>query len=45
MSVFKLYGRPLTDGVDLPGLTIMVMIVAVGFAASVQIFRSRDVGS
>jgi len=45
MSVFKLYGRPLTDGVDLPGLGIMLMIVAVGFAASVQVFRSRDVGS
>ncbi len=45
LSVFKLYGQPLTDGVDLTGLAIMLMIVAVGFIASALIFERRDVGS
>lgn len=45
LSAFKLYGQPLTDGVDLTGLAIMLAIVVAGFGASVAAMRSRDVGA
>jgi ABC-2 type transport system permease protein len=45
LSAFKLYGQPLTDGVDLTGLAIMIAIVLVGFGVSVAAMRRRDVGA
>jgi putative exporter of polyketide antibiotics len=45
LSAFKLYGQPLTDGVDLTGLAIMLAIAIVGFGASVAAMRRRDVGA
>ncbi len=45
VSAFKLYGQPLTDGVDLTGLAIMLAIVVVGFGASAAAMRGRDVGA
>jgi ABC-2 type transport system permease protein len=45
LSAFKLYGQPLTTGVDQTGLMIMLAIAIVGFAASAAIMQSRDVGA
>src|SRR4029077_5098095 len=45
LSAFKLYGQPLTDGVDLTGLAIMLAIVVAGFGASAAAMRRRDVGA
>jgi ABC-2 type transport system permease protein len=44
LSAFKLYGEPLTNGIDRPGLTIMVIVVVVGFGASMLVMQRRDVG-
>jgi ABC-2 type transport system permease protein len=45
LSVFKLYGTPLSDGVDRAGLEIMIAIVIAGFAASILAMQRRDVGA
>jgi ABC-2 type transport system permease protein len=45
LSAFKLYGQPLTDGIDRTGLAIMVAVVVVGFWASAVVMQRRDVGS
>ena len=45
LSAFKLYGQPLTDGIDRTGLAIMLAIVLVGFWASAIVMQRRDVGS
>ncbi len=45
LSVFKLYGTPLSDGVDRAGLEIMITIVIAGFAASTLAMQRRDVGA
>ena len=45
LSVFKLYGTPLTDGVDGGGLEIMIAIIVAGFGASILVMRRRDVGA
>jgi ABC-2 type transport system permease protein len=44
LSAFKLYGEPLTNGIDETGLVIMSLIVIVGFAASIVLMQRRDVG-
>jgi ABC-2 type transport system permease protein len=44
LSAFKLYGQPLTDGIDSGGLAIMLAIVLVGFAASAVAMERRDIG-
>jgi ABC-2 type transport system permease protein len=43
LSVFKLYGTPLTTGVYWLGLNVMIAIVAVGFAAGVLMMQRREV--
>jgi ABC-2 type transport system permease protein len=43
-SAFKLYGEPLTSGIDRTGLAIMLLIVVVGFGASMLVMRRRDIG-
>lgn len=45
LSVFKLYGTPLSSGVDPAGLEIMATIVILGFGASILAMRRRDVGA
>jgi ABC-2 type transport system permease protein len=45
LSVFSLYGTPLTSGVDWTGLWIMSAITVVGFAVATLLMQRRDVGS
>ena len=45
LSAFKLYGQPLTEGVDQTGLMITLAIAVAGFAASVVVMQRRDVGA
>jgi ABC-2 type transport system permease protein len=45
LSAFKLFGEPLSQGVDQTGLVIMLGIVLVGFGASAIAIQRRDVGA
>ncbi len=45
LSVFSLYGTPLTSGVDWTGLWIMSAITIVGFSVATLLMQRRDVGS
>jgi ABC-2 type transport system permease protein len=45
ISAFKLFGMPLSNGIDRGGLAIMVAIIVVGFGASILVMERRDVGS
>ena len=45
LSAFKLYGQPLTNGVDWSGLVIMLAIVTAAFVASAVAMKRRDVGA
>lgn len=45
LSVFRLYGTPMTGGIDRAGLEIMVTIVIAGFGASILAMQRRDVGA
>jgi ABC-2 type transport system permease protein len=45
LSAFKLFGTPLSTGIDRSGLVIMVAIILVGFAASILLMERRDVGA
>jgi ABC-2 type transport system permease protein len=45
LSAFKLFGTPLASGVDRSGLVIMVVIILVGFGASILLMERRDVGA
>ncbi len=45
LSVFKLYGTPLSTGIDRAGLGIMIAIVIAGFGASILAIDRRDVGA
>jgi ABC-2 type transport system permease protein len=45
LSAFKLFGTPLSTGIDRSGLLIMVAIVVVGFGASILLMERRDVGA
>ncbi len=45
ISLFHLYGQPLTSGLYWTGLWIMVAIVAVGLGGAVAAMRVREVGS
>ena len=44
-SAFKLFGQPLTTGVDQTGLVIMVVIVVAGLVASAMVMERRDIGA
>jgi ABC-2 type transport system permease protein len=44
-SAFKLYGQPLTAGVDQTGLVIMLVIVVAGLVASTLVMERRDIGT
>jgi putative exporter of polyketide antibiotics len=45
LSAFTLFGSPLAAGIDGTGLTIMLSIAAIGFAASMVVLHRRDVGA
>ena len=45
LSVFRLYGNPLIDGVNWTGLSTLVAICVAGFAAAIFAMQRRDVGS
>src|SRR5260370_8701864 len=45
LSAFKLFGQPLTSGVDQTGLAIMLVIVLVGVVASAVVMERRDIGA
>ena len=45
LSAFKLFGSPLSTGIDRTGLAIMVAIIVVGFGASILLMERRDVGA
>ena len=45
LSAFKLFGMPLSSGIDRGGLAIMVAIVVLGFGASILVMERRDVGA
>ena len=44
-SAFKLYGTPVSSGVDRAGLLTMLAIIVVGFGASILVMERRDVGA
>lgn len=44
-SAFKLFGMPLSSGIDRSGLAIMVAIILLGFGASILLMERRDVGA
>jgi ABC-2 type transport system permease protein len=45
LSAFKLFGTPLSTGIDRTGLAIMIVIIVVGFGASILFMERRDVGA
>jgi putative exporter of polyketide antibiotics len=45
LSAFKLFGKPLLDGVQARDLTIMLLVVVVGLGSSILALQRRDVGS
>jgi polyether ionophore transport system permease protein len=45
VSAFKLYGQPLTTGVDQTGLVVMLVIVIAGLTASAIVMEQRDIGA
>jgi ABC-2 type transport system permease protein len=45
LSIFNLYGTPLTSGVDWTGLWIMVGITLAGFGVATVLMQRRDVGA
>jgi len=45
ISAFKLFGMPLSSGIDRTGLVTMIAIIIVGFGASILLLERRDVGA
>jgi polyether ionophore transport system permease protein len=45
LSAFKLFGQPLTSGVDQTGLVVMLAIVIAGLGASAMVMERRDIGA
>ena len=45
LSAFKLFGTPLSTGIDRTDLAIMIAIILVGFGASILLIERRDVGA
>lgn len=45
VSVFSLYGNPVTSGIDWTGLWIMLAVTALGFGAGAVLMQRRDVGA
>ena len=45
LSVFHLYGQPLTKGVDGTGLVLMLLVASVGFVAAALLLQRRNIGA
>jgi ABC-2 type transport system permease protein len=45
LSAFKLYGQPLTQGIDQAGFAIIAAVVLAGFVAAAIVMQQRDVGA
>jgi len=45
LSVFSLYGNPLTSGIDWTGFSVMLAITIAGFGAGAILMRQREVGA
>jgi ABC-2 type transport system permease protein len=45
LSAFKLYGRPLLEGVDGRSLALMLLVVAAALGSSILVMHRRDIGS
>ena len=45
LSPFKLFGDPMTNGVDAKSLALMLLIAIVGFGSSILAIQRRDVGA
>jgi ABC-2 type transport system permease protein len=45
LSPFKLFGNPMSDGINGLGLALMVLISIVGFGSSILLMQRRDVGA
>jgi ABC-2 type transport system permease protein len=45
LSAFKLFGMPLSSGIDRTGLVTMIAIIIAGFGASILLMERRDVGA
>jgi ABC-2 type transport system permease protein len=45
VSPFTLFGSPLAAGIDSAGLSIMLVVVVLGFAASMLVLQRRDIGA
>jgi hypothetical protein len=45
LSAFKLFGTPLSTGIDRTDLAIMIAIILVGFGASILLINRRDIGA
>ncbi len=45
LSAFKLFGQPLTSGVDQTGLVVMLAIVIAGLGVSAMVMERRDIGA
>ena len=45
LSVFHLYGQPLTKGVDGTGLVLMLVVASVGFTAAALLLQRRSIGA
>jgi ABC-2 type transport system permease protein len=45
LSAFKLFGRPLLEGVNWRNLSIMLLVVIAGVGSSILAMQRRDVGS
>lgn len=45
LSVYTLYGQPLTSGVDWTGLWILVAVCVVGFGLAMLLMQRREVGA
>ena len=44
LSAFKLFGTPLTTGVDARSLALMLLLALAGLGSSILLMQSRDVG-
>ena len=45
LSAFKLFGNPMTDGIDARSLALMLLVAIAGFGTSILAMQRRDVGA
>lgn len=45
LSAFKLFGNPMSDGIDARNLAVMLLLALVTFGTSILLMQRRDVGA